>query len=77
MPISHLSSLISRLRNLRQQLRDALPPQLGRAIDEGHIVPHIGKFDQPQPPKNHPGSKKAFTGPDGLPSESQAEFPIQ
>ncbi|MEO8205629.1 MAG: polymer-forming cytoskeletal protein [Chthoniobacterales bacterium] len=36
----------------------------------------IGQFEPPQPPKDHPGNKKGFLGPTGLPIESQAEFPL-
>jgi cytoskeletal protein CcmA (bactofilin family) len=36
----------------------------------------IGHLEPPQPPKHHPGDKKAFLGPTGLPLEMQSEFPM-
>ncbi|MEO6847051.1 MAG: polymer-forming cytoskeletal protein [Chthoniobacterales bacterium] len=37
----------------------------------------IGQMEPPQPPKDHPGNKMGFLGPEGLPVETQSEFPIR
>jgi len=36
----------------------------------------IGRMEPPHPPTDHPGVKKGFLGPTGLPSELQTEFPL-